>query len=90
MEMRILVGDASTADSLAMRLTAVLGAERVALDGESHEVDVHVEEKSDPAVIHALDAVVRWLDQARVGSAEIWLGANSYRIARWVPIETWQ
>ena len=24
------------------------------------------------------------------GSAEMWLGENTYRIARWAPRETWQ
>jgi hypothetical protein len=41
-------------------------------------------------VIQVLAAVGRWLDQAAVGSAEMWLGDHSYRVARWVPVEVWQ
>jgi hypothetical protein len=31
----------------------------------------------------------RWLDQAHTGSVGMWLGERSYRLARWVPVETW-
>jgi len=30
------------------------------------------------------------LDDTAAGSAEMWLGENTYRIARWAPRETWQ
>ena len=90
MEMRIVVPDAVSASVLAERLTVVFGAERISLAGERREVDVLVEQESDPAILRVLDAVERWLDQVGVGSAEMWLGTRSYRVARWVPIETWQ
>jgi hypothetical protein len=89
MEMRIVVPDAANASSLAERLTVVLGAERISLLGDHHEVDVRVEHASDRAIL-LLDAVDRWLEQASVGSAEMWLGDHSYRLARWVAVETWQ
>jgi hypothetical protein len=90
MEMRIVVPDAASASALAQRLTIAFGAERISLAGESPEVDVLVDQESDPAILRVLVAVERWLDQAAVGSAEMWLGENSYTVARWVPIETWQ
>ena len=92
MEMRIVVPDVASASVLAERLTVALGAERISLAGERREVDVRVEveQESDPAILCVLDAVERWLDQVGVGSAEMWLGTRSYRVARWVPIETWQ
>jgi hypothetical protein len=90
MEMRIVVPDAVSAGALAERLTLVLGAERIAFFGDRQEVDVRVERESDRAILHVIDAVERWLEHASIGSAEMWLGENSYRLARWVPVETWQ
>ena len=90
MEMRIVVADAVSANALAQRLTVTFGTERISLVGERREVDVLVERESDPAIIRILEAVERWLDQSSVGSAEMWLGENSYKVARWVPVETWQ
>jgi hypothetical protein len=90
MEMRIVVPDAASASALAERLTLVVGAERISLLGDRQEVDVRVEHGSDRAILNVLDAVERWLEHASVGSAEMWLGDHSYRLARWVAVETWQ
>jgi hypothetical protein len=90
MEMRIVVADAASANALAQRLTVTLGTERISVAGDRREVDVLVDQESDPAILSVLDAVERWLDQSSVGSAEMYLGENSYKVARWVPIETWQ
>ncbi|MGZ4381550.1 MAG: hypothetical protein ACXVZ2_07005 [Gaiellaceae bacterium] len=87
MEMRIVVQDGASATSLAERLSAVFGAERIALWGDRRAVDIQVERESDHVVLQVLDAVERWLDQAAVGSAEMWLGEHSYKVARWIPIE---
>jgi hypothetical protein len=83
MEMRVVVPDGASVGALAHRLTAVFGGERVSLWPDSREVDVRVEGESDRAVLRVLDAVERWLDQAGIGSAEMWLGEHSYRVARW-------
>jgi hypothetical protein len=90
MEMRIVVPDAASAVALAERLTLVLGAERISLLGDRQEVGVRVEHGSDRAILRVLDAVERWLEHATAGSAEMWLGDHSYRLARWAPVETWQ
>jgi hypothetical protein len=90
MEMRIVVPDAASAGALAERLTLVLGAERISLLRDRQEVDVRVEHGSDRAILHVLDAVERWLEHASVRSAEMRLGDHSYRLAQWVPVETWQ
>ncbi len=90
MEMRIVVPDAASASSLAERLTLVVGAERISCLEDRQEVDVRVDHGSDRAILHVLDAVERWLEHASVGSAEMSLGDHSYRLARWVPVETWQ
>jgi hypothetical protein len=88
--MRIVVPDAASASSLAERLSLVVGAERISCLEERQEVDVRVDHGSDRAILHVLDAVERWLENASVGSAEMSLGDHSYRLARWVPVETWQ
>jgi hypothetical protein len=90
MEMRIVVPDAANASSLAERLTVVLGAERISLLGDRPAVHVRVDQGSDRAILNVLDAVERWLEHTSVRSAEMWLGDHSYRLARWVPVETWQ
>jgi hypothetical protein len=90
MKMRIVVPDATLASSLAERLNVVLGAERISLLGDRQEVDVRVDQGSDRAILNVLDAVERWLEHASVGFAEMSLGDHSYRLARWVPVETWQ
>jgi hypothetical protein len=90
MEMRIVVPDAASATVLADRLTVTFGPERISLRRERREVDVLIDPEPDPAILRVLDAVERWIDQARVGSVEMWLGERSYRIARWVPAESWQ
>jgi hypothetical protein len=88
--MRIVVPDAASATVLADRLTVTFGPERISLRRERREVDVLIDPEPDPAILRVLDAVERWIDQARVGSVEMWLGERSYRIARWVPAESWQ
>ena len=82
MEMRVVVPDAASASALAECLTVDLGPERISLWGDRGEVDIRVEGASDRAVLRVLDAVERWFDQACVGSAEMWLGEHSYKLAR--------
>jgi hypothetical protein len=90
MEMRIVVPDAASATVLADRLTVTFGPERISLRRERRAIDVRIDPEPDRAILRVLDAVERWIDQSRVGSVEMRLGARSYRIARWVPAESWQ
>jgi hypothetical protein len=90
MEMRIVLGDAGSASALAERLTVAFGTDRISLWSDHPEVGVRVEGEMDRTVLGVLDTVERWLDHAGLGSAEMWLGENSYRIARWAPVEVWQ
>jgi hypothetical protein len=88
--MRIVVPDAASVSSLAELLSLVVGTERISCLEERQEVDVRVDHGSDRAILHVLDAVERWLENASVGAAEMSLGDHSYRLARWVPVETRQ
>ena len=90
MEMRIVVPEAASTSTLAERLSVVFGTERISLLDDQREVGVRVEGASDHAVLRVIDTVERWLDDKAAGSAEMWLGEHSYRIARWAPVETWQ
>ena len=90
MEMRIVVPEASSTGVLAERLAATFGSERISRQDHRREVGVRVDGESDNAVLRVLDAVEGWLEQAGIGSAEMWLGDNSYRIARAAPVRTWQ
>ncbi len=90
MEMRIVVPDAASATALAEQLTVALGAERISLREDRPEIGVRIGRESDRAVLRVLDTVERWLDQAGVSFAEMWLGKRSYRAVRWVPAEARQ
>ena len=90
MEMRIVVPPGGNARGLAERLIGTFGADRISCRDRREEVGIQIEESSDRAVLLAVDAVERWLDHAGCGSAEMWLGENSYRLARWAPVEAWQ
>ena len=89
MEMRIVVPEAASTSTLAERLSVVVGAERILLLDDQQEVGVRVEGASDRAVLHVIDTVERWLEERAAGSAELWLGERSYRLARSAPVETW-
>jgi hypothetical protein len=82
MEMRVVVPDTASLLALAERLSVALGSERISVNGDGREVDILVEQESDRSVLHVLDAVKRWYDQAEVGSVEMWLGERSYTFAR--------
>jgi hypothetical protein len=90
MEMRILVEDAGSAGVLAERLTVAFGSDRISLWRDRPEVGVRVEGEPDGTVLGVLETVERWLDHAGLGSAELWLGENSYRVERWAPVEVWR
>jgi hypothetical protein len=89
MELRIVVPDATSAAVLADRLVVAFGSEDVSLRDGRGEVDVRFDGEPDSAILRALEAVERWLDQGRVGSVEMWLGERSYRFASLAPTETW-
>lgn len=85
MEMRIVVPTAGNCGALADRLAAAYGTERISFSGDRPEIEVHVAGESDRTVIGVLESVERWLDQAGLASAEMWLGEHLYRLARWAP-----
>jgi hypothetical protein len=90
MEMRIVVGDAGSANALAEALTAAFGNGRISLWDDRPEVGLQVDGYSNRTVLRVLGTVERWLDKAGLGSAEMWLGEHSYKVARWAPVEVWQ
>jgi hypothetical protein len=87
MEMRIVLPDAASATALAERLSLALGTDRIRLRDRPGEVDILVEPEPSAGVASVVAAVVRWFDQARVATVELWLGERSYRLARWNPVE---
>ena len=88
MEMRIVVPE--DAGALATHLAGAFGSERISLRDDDHrEVDIRVEGEADPLVVRIFDAVERWLHDATIGSAEMWLEGHSYRVARWSPLDRW-
>jgi hypothetical protein len=89
-EMRIVLGDVGSASALAEQLTVAFSSGRVTLSGDRPEVGLWVEGDSDRFVLRVLDAVDRWLELGGLRSVEMWLGENSFRVARWAPVEVWQ
>jgi hypothetical protein len=85
MEMRIVVPDTNSVSTLSERLTVAFGSERISVQARSREVDVRVEGESDRSILEVVYTVERWLEEASVGFAEMWLGEHSYKLARWVP-----
>lgn len=85
MVMRIVVPAAGSARALADRLGTTYGTERVSISGDRAEIAVQVASASDGAVIRIVTSVERWLAQAGIASAELWLDEHAYRLARWVP-----
>jgi hypothetical protein len=77
MELRNVVPDATSATALADRLIVAFGSEHVSLRDGRREVDVRIDREPDSTILRCLAAVERWLDQARVGSVEMWLGERS-------------
>jgi hypothetical protein len=90
MEMRIVVPDAGGVGTLAVRLATEFGADRISLSPSRVEIGVRIADESDRTVLGVLETVECWLDEAGVASAEMWLGENSYRLARWAPVEVAQ
>lgn len=89
MELRIVLPDAASATVLADRLIIAFGSEHVSVRDGRREVDVRIDREPDSAILRVLDAVQRWLDLARSGPVEMWLGERSYSFAGWAPAETW-
>ena len=90
MEMRIVVPGAAAATRWPSGWVSSSAPSGSRLLADRREVDVRVEGESDHAVLRVLETVERWLDDTAAGSAEMWLGEHSYRIARWAPVEAWQ
>jgi hypothetical protein len=90
MEIRIVVPGARSVLALADQLVTSFGSDCVSLRADCPEVAVHVAGESDRAVLGVLDMVEQWLDHTGLAAAEMWLGGNSYRLARSVPIEVLQ
>ena len=85
MVMRIVVPEARSAGALADRLAMTYGRERISFFGDRSEIAVQVAGESDGAVFGVLESVERWLHQAGLASAEMWLGEHKYRLASWSP-----
>jgi len=90
MEMRIVVPGAGSVHALADQLVTSFGSDRVSHRADRPEVAVRVAGESDRTVLGVLDTAERWLDHTGLAAAEMWLGGNSYRLARSVPIDVWQ
>ena len=87
MEMRIVLPDETSASALAQRLSLALGTDRIRLRDLPGEFDVLIDPEPPAGIAGVVGAVVRWFDDARVATVELWLGERSYRLARWNPVE---
>ena len=91
MEMRVLLGDGVRATGLSERLSAVVGSDRVSVNGDGREIGIRVERETDPSLLRVVDTVERWQhDEFGVGSVEMRFGERLLRLSPAVPVQAWQ
>jgi|SRR5581483_1031434 len=78
MVIRVAAQDAET-ERLVAELVGVFGAESVSL-ASAGEIEVRTSGESNRAWIHSLEAVERWLEAARVPSAEVFVDGRAYKV----------
>jgi len=81
MVIRVAVRDVESAKGLVVGLVDLFGGECVSLRADG-EVQLQPDEESNRALAQTLDAVEHWLDETRIGSADVWVDERPYRIDR--------
>jgi hypothetical protein len=81
MVIRVAVRDVESAKRLVVRLVDLFGGECVSLRADG-EVQLQPHEESNRALAQTLDALEDWLEETRIGSADVWVDERPYRIDR--------
>ena len=81
MVIRVPVRDVESAKRLVVGLVDLFGGECVSLRADG-EVQLQPHEESNRALAQTLDALEDWLEETRIGSADVWVDERPYRIDR--------
>jgi hypothetical protein len=81
MVIRVAVRDVESAKRLVVEFVGLFGGECVSLWANG-EVQLQPHEDSNRALAQTLDAVEHWLDETRIGSADVWVDERPYRVDR--------
>lgn len=81
MEVRIATKDVESAKLLIVDMVGLFGGEHVSLQAEG-AVKLELGRDGNGALVHALEAVERWLEQTATATAEVWVDDRSYTIER--------
>ena len=81
MVIRVAIRDVESAKRLVVGLVDLFGGECVSLRADG-EVQLQPHEESNRALAQTLDAVEHWLEETRIGSADVWVDERPYRIDR--------
>jgi hypothetical protein len=73
--------DVESAKRLVVRLVGLFGGECLSLRADG-EVQLRPHEESNRALAQTLDAVEHWLEETRIGSADVWADERPYRVDR--------
>jgi hypothetical protein len=81
MVIRVAAQDVESAKRLVVGLVGLFGGECVSLRADG-EVQLQPYEESNRALAQTLDAVEHWLEETRIGSADVWVDERPYRVDR--------
>ena len=81
MVIRVAVRDVESAKCLVVGLVGLFGGECVSLRADG-EVQLQLHEESNRALAQTLDAVEDWLEETRIGFADVWVDERPYRVDR--------
>jgi hypothetical protein len=81
MVIRVAVGESETAKRFAQELASLFGGTRVSSETDG-EIQVELRGEANDALDKTLIAVERWLGEAGIGSAKVWVGEQSYVVER--------
>ena len=81
MVIRVAVRDVETAKRLVQELVSLFGGERVSFQADG-EIQVELRGESNQGLANALNAVERWLEQTRIGTARVWVDSRAYMVER--------
>ena len=79
MLVRVATKDDESAKLLVVDLVSLFGGEQVSLQTDG-EVQLQLRGEPNGALVHTLEAVERWLEQTRTGSAEVCVDERSYTL----------
>jgi hypothetical protein len=81
MVIRVAAQDVESAKRLVVGLVGLFGGECVSLRADG-EVQLQPHEESNRALAQTLDVVEHWLEETRIGSADVWVDERLHTVDR--------